>query len=71
MSKRLTASVLSALVIAAPTHAEESTSLPITVTATRFKQNTASATSPLTIITKDQIQRHGWTTLEEILRNQP
>ena len=71
MSKRLTASVLSALAIAAPTHAEESTGLPITVTATRFKQNTASATSPLTIITKDQIQRHGWTTLEEILRNQP
>ncbi len=71
MSKRLTASVLSALAIAAPTHAEESTGLPITVTATRFKQNTASATSPLTIVTKDQIQRHSWTTLEEVLRNQP
>ena len=44
MSKRLTASVLSALAIAAPTHAEESTGLPITVTATRFTRNTASAT---------------------------
>ncbi len=71
MSKRLTASVLSALVIAAPTHAEESTGLPITVTATRFKESTKSVIAPVTVVTKDQIQRHSWTSLSEVLRNQP
>ncbi len=71
MSKRLTASVLSALAIAAPTHAEESTGLPITVTATHFKQSTANETSPVTVVTKNEIQRHGWTSLQEVLRNQP
>ena len=71
MSKRLTASVLSALAIAAPTHAEESTSLPITVTATRFKESTKTVLAPVTVVTKDQIQRHSWATLSEVLRNQP
>ena len=71
MSKRLTASVLSALAIAAPTHAEESTGLPITVTATRFKESTKSVIAPVTVVTKDQIQRHSWTSLSEVLRNQP
>jgi vitamin B12 transporter len=71
MSKRLTASVLSALAIAAPTHAEESTGLPITVTATRFKESTKSVIAPVTLVTKDQIQRHSWATLSEVLRNQP
>ncbi|WP_321407484.1 TonB-dependent receptor domain-containing protein [Tolumonas auensis] len=71
MSKRLTASVLSALAIAAPTHAEESTGLPITVTATRFKESTKTVLAPVTVVTKDQIQRHSWATLSEALRNQP
>jgi vitamin B12 transporter len=71
MSKRLTATVLSALAIAAPTHAEESTGLPITVTATRFKESTKTVLAPVTVVTKDQIQRHSWATLSEVLRNQP
>ena len=57
MSKRLTASVLSALAIAAPTHAEESTSLPITVTATRFAEPTASVLAPVNIITRKEIEQ--------------
>ena len=71
MSYKLTASVLSALVIAAPAQSEESTGLPITVTATRFKQSTASDTASVTVVTKEQIERHGWQTVSDVLKNQP
>ena len=71
MSKRLTASVLSALAIAAPTHAEESTSLPITVTATRFTEPTASVLAPVNIITRKDIEQLHARSLTDVMNTLP
>ncbi|WP_316677258.1 TonB-dependent receptor domain-containing protein [uncultured Tolumonas sp.] len=71
MSKRLTASVLSALVIAAPTHAEESTGLPITVTATRFAEPTASVLAPVNIITRKEIEQLHARSLTDVVKTLP
>ena len=71
MSKRLTASVLSALAIAAPTHAEESTGLPITVTATRFAEPTASVLAPVNIITRKDIEQMHARSLTDVVKTLP
>lgn len=71
MSKRLTASVLSALAIAAPTHAEESTSLPITVTATRFAEPTASVLAPVNIITRKEIEQLHARSVTDVVKTLP
>lgn len=71
MSKRLTASVLSALAIAAPTHAEESTGLPITVTATRFAEPTASVLAPVNIITRKDIEQLHARSLADVVKTLP
>ncbi len=71
MSKRLTASVLSALTIAAPTHAEESTGLPITVTATRFAEPTASVLAPVNIITRKDIEQLHARSLADVVKTLP
>ncbi len=71
MSKRLTASVLSALAIAAPVHAEESTGLPITVTATRFAEPTASVLAPVNIITRKDIEQLHARSLSDVVKTLP
>ena len=71
MSKRLTASVLSALAISAPTHAEESTGLPITVTATRFAEPTASVLAPVNIITRKDIEQMHARSLTDVVKTLP
>lgn len=71
MSKRLTASVLSALAIAAPTHAEESTGLPITVTATRFAEPTASVLAPVNIITRKEIEQLHARSVTDVVKTLP
>ena len=71
MSKRLTASVLSALAIAAPVHAEESTGLPITVTATRFAEPTASVLVPVNIITRKDIEQLHARSLSDVVKTLP
>lgn len=58
MSKTLTTSILSVLAFAITAHAEETTSeLPITVTATRFAQPTATVLAPVTIVTRKEIDQ--------------
>lgn len=71
MSFKLTASVLSALIIAAPTYAEDSTGLPITVTATRFKQSTATVLAPVTIVTRKEIDQLHARSLTDVMNTLP
>jgi len=71
MSYKLTASVLSALVIAAPAHSEESTGLPITVTANRFAEPTASVLAPVNIITRKDIEQIHARSVSDVVKTLP
>jgi vitamin B12 transporter len=50
---------------------QDESALPITVTATHFKESPQTTTTDVTVVTRDQISRHQWLTLSEVLRNQP
>lgn len=43
--------------------------VPVVVGASRFEQPTAEAPSSITVVTDEEIRRHGWRTLEEIIAN--
>lgn len=72
MSKTLTTSILSVLAFAITAHAEETTSeLPITVTATRFAQPTATVLAPVTVVTRKEIEQLHARSMTEVMNTLP